>query len=676
MPDATNTQIIKVVYEASEAERAARKRSADEQKRVRDDATKAKQADKEVSDNKKKLDRESADALNKAIKDGTDSTKRAARERSDAEKRAVADVADARRKAARDQRDRDAEAGKALKDFGAGLKANQRKWEEQQAAIGGAAKQVIGFTAAMVGLNSAGAVMATIAERFTKLRESAVEGAKNMLAQAASMRSLSAVTGQTGQPSATHLDVLRQAMQTFQTPEDFAQMYQAAMGKGFGAVQAGLVSEQEMKKAAVFQGRRQLMYGESPEAMGSILGMLPMMSEKKGQTGEELEALNQRLDEIRKLAGYQSYAQAVGQVERVSPYVLKGIYSGPMAMALTGAMALGSKPEEAGTHLEQATTAVTVGMMRARHMKVLPEDAQQYLTTAEYFKKLTDRQGKKITDQTPAEERILAVVDDVLRAEDAAVKAGQHFEGTLYLTKQGFLNQEHMLALTSLVGVQRKGLLQQMLDAGRAPIAPHVAGTGVDADFARFQRDPVGAEMIAEREVELAEQAAFAKDRFSRVRMQAAFSRLGGKGRFGEGVDEIMKRSDWNLYEQMFGPRHQLELEAQKEIVKQAQAAGVALPQNFGFRGVRGRMTPSFEGWEKLFDVAQQTGAAGGRVLPGPNDAQNTANLQRIADNTERLLGRAPGAGGPPPGQPPAPMPSKPPPFVGRAESNIGQGSW
>ena len=44
--------------------------------------------------------------------------------------------------------------------------------------------------------------------------------------------------------------------------------------------------------------------------------------------------------------------------------------------------------------------AVTIGMMRNRGMKVLPEERDQFLKTAEYFKTLTDAGGKKLTDQT------------------------------------------------------------------------------------------------------------------------------------------------------------------------------------------------------------------------------------------------------------------------------------
>jgi len=687
---ATQEQVIKVVYEATEAERAARARSMAEQKRIKDEAEVAKKAAKEVSDAHKNAAKEASDAQKKAAKEASDAAKKVlADEKSTAAERRAADktlqeqmvretkervnqqIREAKRLASEEQKaavEAQRAKAKAADEAAAKLKS-------ADAAALGATKAALGFGAAMLGMNSASAAMAAIWERFNLLRAAAIEGGNKMLAQAVGMRSLSSVMGQTGQPSLTQVEMLRMASKTMQSPEDAAAMMQAAMGKGFGAVEAGLVSKEELQKAAVYQGKRQTLYGESPEAMGMILGMLPMMSEKKGQTGEEIEALNQRLDEIRKLAGYKNYAQAVSQVEKVSPYVLKGIYTGPMAMALTGASALAGSPEEAGTHLEQATTAVTVGMMRARKMKVDPADEHQYQTTAAYFRGLKSREGKAVTDQMPAHERILAVVDDVIRAEDEARKAGKHFEGTLYLTQQGFINQEHMLALTGLAGVERKGLLRPLINAGLAPVEPHVAGKGIDVEFGKAERDPAMADLFAQRETELAEQAEFAKNRFRLIQGRAAYSRLGGKGKFGETFEQSISKWDTDWYEAIWEPRRKIEMEAQRKIMDEATAAGVKLDPMLG-RGARPG-SQNFIGWEKLFDISEQTGAKGGRILPGINDADNARNLARIAENTDRLLGI------PPVGQPvnpvigqhvqagrapvPAPLPARPMGLPGRA---------
>jgi len=650
---ADREQIIRVVYEATAAEQAARARSQAEQRRTREDAEVAKTAAKDVAktsgDVDKDMRRMKAEAAKEAaqrVKDLNRSLDDEDKRRADRSKALDKEIAQMKAQAAKEAADKVKAFNRELdlddKRKEEALKKQQQEWQRTNDTVVGAAKAVGMFVVAQLGLNSAAAAMAAIYERFEKIREASIEGANRMIAQAAGMRSLSSVMGQTGQPSLTQVEMLRLGAQTMQTPEEAATMHQAAMGKGFGAVQAGLVSREELDKALVFQGRRQVLYGESPEAMGMISGMLPMLSEKKGQTGEQLEALNQRLDEIRKLAGYKSYAQAVGQIEKVSPYVLKGIETGPMAMALTGAAALAGSPEEAGMHHEQAMQAVTVGMMRSRHMKVLPEMAQQFVTTAEYFKGLKSKEGKPVTDQMEAHERLLAVVDDVIRAEDEARKAGKHFEGTLYLTQKGFLNQEHMLAITGLAGVERKGLLRPLIAAAQAPLVAPGPGVGVGADWEQAKRDPVFANIIAEREADLAEQATFAKDRFRNVQARAAYARLGGKGKFGEALEPILGRTDFNLYEAIWEPRRDIEMEAQRQILDQAGKAGVKLPFDTG-GGATGH--PHFVGWERLFDIAQQTGAAGGRILPGPNDDANAANLKRIADNTDRLLG----LGGPAP---------------------------
>jgi hypothetical protein len=669
----TQKQIIEVHYVATQAQKDAAKFAADEMKRTKDMAAAAAKAAKETGEAQKKAAKEATDAKKKAAKETTDAEKRANAERKQNEdlllkwsareykERVNAQIREAKRLAAEEKK----AAVEAAKAKEAAAKKAQEQWAAQNEAMVGTIKSIAAMGLGFSTLSAASVVLDTIYERFAKLRQVSLESSQKVLEQALGMRSLSSVMNQTGAPSRTQVAMLGLAAKTGQTPEDAAALMQSALSKGYGAVTAGLISEEELKKAATFQGMRQTLYGESPEALGAILGMLPQMSERKGQTGEEIEALNQRLDEIRKLAGYKNYAQAVGQVERVSPYVLKGIYTGPMAMALTGAMALGGPPEEAGTHLQHATQAVTVGMMRARKMKVLPEDDRQYQTTAEYFRKLKDAGGNAVTDQMPAHERILAVVNDIVKAEDEAVKAGKHFEGTLYLTQQGFINEQHMLALTALAGVHKKGLLMPMIAAGTAPIGPIAPGEGIQAQFVEARRDPAMAELFAQRETDLAEAQVGAQGRFRDVQARMAFNRLGGKGKFGEDVKDILGRTDFDWYEAIWEPRHRVELEAQHKVLGDARAAGVKLDPRLGLGARPG--SEVFLGWERLFGIFQQSQGKGGSPLFSPNDAANARNLQRIADNTDRLMGH-PGA--PPPVGIPTPIvlpPAVPPALPGPA---------
>ena len=194
-----------------------------------------------------------------------------------------------------------------------------------------------------------------------------------------------------------------------------------------------------------------------------------------------------------------------------------------------------------------------------------------------------------------------------------------------------------MLALAALTGVHRKGMLDQLITAGRAPIVPHQAGAGIDVDWQKFQRDPV-----APRSSRSGRPISPSRRPSPRIvsgtsRSCAAFGRLGGKGKFGEEVEPIMKRWDTDWYEAIYEPRHNIEMEAQQQILKQVQEAGVKLPAGLGGGARPGSQV--FLGWEKLFDISQQTGHAGGRVLPGPNDDANARALQQIAENTDRLLG-------------------------------------
>ena len=448
----TQKQIIEVEYRSAAAERAATARSENEQRRLKADAAAAK--------------REAEDVLK--------SEWTTAKQRAEAR----AYLANETKKAA-------AETEKALKK-------QQQGWEQQTNTIIGAAKQVASFSAAMVGLNSAATVMGTILERFQKIRDASVDGTNRMIDQAAKMRSLAFMAGVS--PSMMQAKITGIAAKTFQTPEEATQLYEGAMARGAGAIKAGLISEQEFAKAVKYQGQHQFVIGKDAKALGSLLGMMPGFSGKKGQTANEIEGLNERIIQLVKLGGWTDYGTAAGQLERTSPFVRKGIYTPQMAMALTSAYAASGVQEEASTTLEQATRAVSIGMLRNRGMKVLPEEQDQFMRSAAYMHSLTDRAGNKLTDMTAPEEKMLAVVRDVIRAEDAfrPTKPGEKFQANVYLGHKGFVNDRDMMALASLAGLERTGQLAQLIDLGRKAITPHKEGAPVEG-FEEMLRDPVGA---------------------------------------------------------------------------------------------------------------------------------------------------------------------------------------
>jgi hypothetical protein len=685
MAEAVTKQVIQVVYEKSQAERDAEARSRAEIRRVNEEAVAVKKAAKEKSDSEKKAAKETADEQKKQAKEAADEQKKQAKDATEDQRKRRKELADLVKsinseiKAANkilDDADKQIDAAKKERDEARRRRIRHQikdteegaaKAKEVDAAFLANVKSIGLMGAAMVGLGSASAVLTTVWQRIVNIRRASVEGADDINRRAASMRSLSSMTNQMGSPSAKYVDVLKMTGKTFQTPEEARAMLQATMARGYGAVEAGLISEAELKRAAEFQGRRQVMIGESPEAMDDVLGLLSsMMGGKKGQTAEDVEALNQRLFELIRLGGYKSYTQGVGQLERSSEYVQKGIYSAPMAMALTSAFAHSGPPEEAAQKFQQATRAVTVGMMRNRGMKVLPEEQDQFMRTAAYFKTLRDAQGKPLSDQTAPEDRLMAVVADVMRAEDEAHKSGKKFYATDYLSHKGFVNQEDMLALAALSGVKRSGMLDQLMAKGRAPVTAQAAGAGINAEWDKFGRDPVGAEIIAERQIDLAEQAAFAKDRFRNIQFRAAYGRMGGMAKFGYKPEEMMTWWNSDPREITSQSRELIEINAQREILAQARKSGVDLPDRLG---VSPRGAPHFLGWERLFDISQKTAERGGRVLPGPDSAVMDRNTKAIEDNTRALMGQPPapapvGAAGQRQGAPPAALPAAPRPWM------------
>jgi hypothetical protein len=673
LADSIQKQVIEVLYEATEAERAARARSTAEIKRIKDEKEAARKAAKEAAEAQKQAAKEAADAQKKAAKEAADAQKKAAKEAADTERaekkrtteiqrtedrqilreykdRVNGQIREAKRLAAAEVRAA-AEAERAKR---AAAVESTKTWEKQNQAIEGAVKGAAMFGAGMVGLSSASSILATITERFDKLRAASTEHAQKLIDEAAEMRSLSALMGQMGRPSSTYAEILKMTGKTYQTPAEARELVQGAMATGFGAIAAGLVSQADMKKLLEYQGRRQVILGESPRALGELVGMLPLLSEKKGQTAEELEALNQRLFELQRLGGFESYEQGMGQLKRASAYTMKGIYTAPMAQALLSAFADAGPQEEAATSLEHATRAVTVGMMRNRGMKVLPEEADQFMRTAEYFKTLTDARGNKLTDQTAPEERLMAVVRDIMAAEDTAHKAGRQFYATDYLTHKGFINQQDMLALAALTGVERKGMLGQLMTLGRAPLTPHQPGTGLDVEWEAFKRDPVGAQIIARREAEIASRAEEGGvGEFRNLMMARAYAKLGGKEAFGDELETIQNRNPWHPYEILGGQlvphsKAGLQLAAQQELVAEALRSGVDVGSLFPgcFNPRTQQLEGGFVGWEELFGLSQKTGERGGTILPGADPLTMGRNIQRIADGIDDLRGQK--AGGPP----------------------------
>jgi hypothetical protein len=665
---ADNTQVIRVVYEATEAERAARARSSAEQKRLRDEANAAKKAAKEASDAQKAAAKEAADAAKKASKEAADTAKDAAKEGTEARKRAAQEAARAERAEIR----KTAEISKLedrliLRDYQMRVRAQAREakkaseesvkaWQAQQDSIVGATKSVGLFAAGMLGLNSVSSILHMIVEQFNAVRVAGLKASADILDEALELRQLGALQGEMGQPSQQLLQQLAFRTKTLQTVGDAREMTVEAMASGFGAIKAGLVSDNEFQKHLVTAGQLQKMTGAEAGAVGKMSGILPMVTGKPVNTAADLDVLMERLYKEQQLSGFKDYGQAATQFAGSAEYVMKGVYNAPTAQALLSAFAMAGQAGTASERLSQVTTAVSAGVLRNRGMKVNPEYESLIERSGDYFK------GLGVTPNTKTEDRIMAVVKDLLAKEDEAKANGLNWNPMDYLLEKGFINVQSRESLAKLADVERTGgQLSNILELGNAPLADT---SGIQAQFERSKSvDPTMAREEARATDRLAQFRAGlggqGEGLFRDEMIEKAYASLGGEAAFGKGntLETVMGRSVINPYELVFRQRQQVELEAQRQIIAAARQQGVRTPE-VGTRG-----DAIFLGWEKLFEIGQQTRAAGGTLAPETNPGKTNDLLTEIRDLMKLTVPEKGGAprpvGGPGPamGVPPAPLP-------------------
>jgi hypothetical protein len=652
--DAINRQIIEVVYRATEAERAAQQRSNNERRRIKQEADDAKKAGQQ----RERDFRDLMTGLDRLEKERERKSKQTANEELRAWRQS--------------HRERHQLVMSQWRDQQEALKKQQQQWDSQGVSIIGAGKAVAGFGLAMVGLNSASAILNQILERFQALRVAAMQASSDVINQAGRMRSLAALEGNFVAPTQTLLGITRLRAETQQSPEAAEAMVKAAKASGFGAIQAGRVSASDFDAFLKSQGRLQTLLNEDPAAIGKMAGLLPLVTGKPKSTTADLEALSERLFEIQRLGGFESYSQSATQLGIVSPYVMKGVYTAPVAQAFLSAFALGGEGGRAAEYLEQATRATSAGILRNRGMQIAPGYEQDYQRSAAYFKSLG------VTTQTPAEDRFMPIIQDIIKQEDAAKAAGKYFSSLDYLLEKGFVNQEDRQALANLAGVHRIGLLEPLLAKAHQPLG----GSTMIADaWQRAEADPVFIAQQAQIAAELRQQEAGVAGgvgTFKAVMQQQAYATLGGKTALGGDVDEIM--SQWYFQDIIFQRRRRIELEAQRMVHQEARKAGVDLggdwkdPKFDAF---------AFRGWDVLFDVGQKTRerTGGGPLAPGVDPARLARAMENFTLGLERFTGQGlPAAapmqnmhvGGAAAGQKPPALAAPQPPGGGIRQDSVG----
>src|SRR5262249_23716497 len=148
--------------------------------------------------------------------------------------------------------------------------------ERTNKATVSALKSMGQFASTSVGLSSVESVLNQIADRMNSIRNAAREAAEELTAELGNLETLAAMEGNLGQPGRSLRGQLALRTQTLQTPYEAEQMTLAAKASGFGAIQAGRISEVEFQKPLGAQGQLQVMTpGESAATFGKMAGLLP-----------------------------------------------------------------------------------------------------------------------------------------------------------------------------------------------------------------------------------------------------------------------------------------------------------------------------------------------------------------------------------------------------------------
>ena len=397
---ASQQQIIRVIYDATQAQRDAAKWAADEQRRTKQTAAEAAKAAKET-----------AAAQTKAAKEAAAEAKKAAAEQAKAAKEAAATQASTARevnallkqlsreeaaeakKAIRDKRQAESDAFKQWKqDHMDRHKVAMMAWKEQQDAtkkqtslLDGAGAALGGFVAGMLTLQTLVSVVQSLSEYFAKIRAETLEAAKEVAHYREEVLELAAMKDQLGNSTPEVVAQLQFRSQTGQSRQAALAMSTAAEVAGQAAIGKNLTREafEAGREAA---GQLQAMERSDPAAYGRLLGTLALEA-PKGTTPEQMKGLVNREYEIQKPGSFGNMAQYAGQREQLTSYVQTGAVTGGQASALLSALSLENSPDQAATMAQQILRSTSADFMRARGMKVL--EGTEHETARSIFRSIS-----------------------------------------------------------------------------------------------------------------------------------------------------------------------------------------------------------------------------------------------------------------------------------------------
>jgi hypothetical protein len=647
MADSVKKQIIEVHYVDVEARAAARARAAEEQK----------------------LTKETAAVAAKAAKETAAAAQAAAKERATAHKAAVSTIqqteTDLTDKVKQQARARE-QAAKA--EFAAWKKASDEKhfvamarFEEEQRALKQQQQATNASTAAVMGWMGAYATIGTviqgvkgIADYMDQIRRDTFSAAQEVIGFRKEVLELAAMKDQLGQSGPETAGQLVFRSKTLQTRQAALAMSTAAEGAGQAAIGVN-ISREAFREGLEGIGKLQAMEQSDPRAYGKFAATIALQAQP-GTTAGQMKGTANKLFNIQKPGGFESFAQFAKQNAETSSFVQNKIYTDAENAALLSALSL-NNPETAATRLEQITRATSSGLMRDRGIKAAP--GIEHDTSGAYFQKLG------ITEGMPAMERLQRITDDVTRAQDTAAKNGKPFLTTEYLMKEGIRNTDDAQAIMDFAGTKRKGLWEKtfvpLINAAADPNA-------IDQIFdAQKGREPVLMDQVAEnaREAAQVKRSLSPEGQLSQIQ-KAAFARLHGEKEMAGTFEEWKNRGFLQrvYYDATGGFQSRVDSETQRMLQQEAKRTGIDwhAPRRTDPRS--GLSTELYAGDKALFELQQRIQQAGGDPMAGAADDMKAA-AAALLDAAKAIAPTAPiggprggfGATGAPVGNIPAALP-------------------
>lgn len=676
MADSTKEQILRLIFDASNANKASIQYNAAEGVRIKKTGAAQAKAHRDVEKSFKDLVAEGVKqnkildaALAKSAKERTATAKK----ETDARIKGDKAEASSRSKSAKDvnaflkqldaetTRNRKAESTRQAADSKARVRKemqdiadvhrlrmlnwdlDQKALRENAKAAGGAELAVTGYIGAFATIGTVVAGVQAIANYFDEIRRDTIAAAKETIQFREQILELAALKDKLANTGPVLAGNIALRSKTFQSGPESIAMEQHFRGAAEAAI-GKTISETDAEELLTETGKLQAMEHSDAGAYGDLAGTIALLA-KPGETADDAKARLNKLYNLQKPGKFSNVAQFARQFSEVSAFAQNDIYS-PEELGTYLSAFSEYNPEEAATRLRQITEASASGLMRNRKMKGAPGIDMD--TSAEFFKELG------ITRGMPVPQRNDLIADWIIKSQDDAKAAGKEFLVPEELMAKGIRNQHAAEAFGDIAALKRSGVMGSLQSIQNAAPEPN--------KITETFNNRVGAEpTMLQKQAELshdvaAVQRGSAPTGLVQQLKQAAFDKKFAEGKVTGTFDQFNQTGMITraLFDQTSdGWYRQVDTEAEDMLAKEAEKYEIKTRKKFKNNPIFGNLQREYIGDEALADLQAQVQRAGGNPLAGvQEEAVKTSEiLTKIEENT-----RPRGA----PGAPAAPEPKVP----------------